>query len=110
MNNLFFLPITLALGVLLGNIYFQGLWMTVQQLPTAENPILLTLGSFFGRLAIAIAGFALVVMLTKENAIWHLSVCVGAFMLVRNHLVRKFQPEIPVRNFIQDPIESGNER
>ncbi len=94
MNNLFFLPITLALGILLGNIYFQGLWMTVQQLPNAENPILLTLGSFFGRLAIAIAGFALVVMLTKENAIWHLFICVGAFMLVRNHLVHKFQPEI----------------
>ncbi|MGQ4650611.1 N-ATPase subunit AtpR [Lyngbya aestuarii] len=94
MNNLFFLPITLALGVLLGNIYFRGLWMTVQQLPTAENPILLTFGSFFGRLAIAIAGFALLVMLTKENAIWHLFVCVSTFMLVRNHLVRKVQPKI----------------
>jgi len=94
MNNLFFLPITLALGFLLGNIYFQGLWMTVQQLPNADTPILLTLGNFFGRLAIAITGFTLIIMLTKENVIWHLFVCVGAFMLVRNHLVHKFQPEI----------------
>ncbi|WP_373536808.1 ATP synthase subunit I [Microcoleus sp.] len=94
MNNLFFLPITLALGVLLGNIYFRGLWMTVQQLPNAENPILLTFGSFFGRLAIAIAGFSLLVMLTKENAIWHLFVCVSAFMWVRNDLVRKVQPKV----------------
>lgn len=95
MNNLFFLPITLALGFLLGNIYFQGLWMTVQQLPNADNPILLTLGSFLGRLAIAIAGFALIVFLAKENAIWHLFVCVVAFMWVRNDLVRKVQPQVP---------------
>lgn len=95
MNNLFFLPISLALGVLLGNIYFRGLWLTVQQLPNAENPILLTLGSFFGRLAIAIAGFVLIVLLTKENAIWHLFVCVVAFMWVRNDLVRRVQPKVP---------------
>jgi F1F0 ATPase subunit 2 len=95
MNNLLFLPITLMLGVLLGNIYFRGLWMTVQQLPTTENPILLTFGSFLGRLAIAIAGFVLVVMVTKEHAIWHLFVCVGAFMGVRNYLVRKVQPTVP---------------
>ncbi len=69
--------------------------MTVQQLSNAENPILLTLSSFFGRLAIAIAGFALVVRLTEENAIWHLFVCVSAFMWVRNHLVRKVQTKIP---------------
>ncbi|WP_442944598.1 N-ATPase subunit AtpR [Nostoc sp.] len=50
MNSLLFLPVTLVLG----NLYFRGLWMTVQKLPTAESPILLTLGSFFGRLAIAI--------------------------------------------------------
>ncbi|OIP74702.1 MAG: hypothetical protein AUK48_09090 [Oscillatoriales cyanobacterium CG2_30_44_21] len=92
MNYLFFLLISLALGVLLGNIYFQGLWMTVQQLPNAENPILLTYGSFFGRLAIAIAGFALIIMLTKENAIWYLFICTGAFMWVRNRLIHKIQP------------------
>jgi len=95
MNNLFFLPISLGLGILLGNIYFRGLWLTVQQLPNAENPILLTLGSFFGRLAIAITGFALIVLLTKENAIWHLFICVVAFMWVRNNLVHKVQPQVP---------------
>lgn len=92
MNNLFFLLITLALGVLLGNIHFQGLWMTVQQLPNAENPILLTFASFFGRLAIAIGGFALVITLTKENAIWHLFICISAFIWVRNRLIHKIQP------------------
>jgi hypothetical protein len=41
--------------------------MMVQQLPNAENLILLTLGGFFGRLTIAIVGFALIVRLTEEN-------------------------------------------
>jgi F1F0 ATPase subunit 2 len=98
MNDLLFLPITLASGVLLGHIYFRGLWMTVQRLPTAENPILLTLGSFLGRLAIAIAGFALLVLLTQENSIWHLFVCVSAFIWVRNDLVRKVQTKIPAKS------------
>lgn len=97
MNNLFFLPITLALGILLGTLYFRGLWMTVQKLPTAESPILLTLGSFFGRLAIAIAGFALVLAIAQENAPWHLLGCLGAFIWVRNRTIEKLQQKSPRR-------------
>lgn len=94
MNNLFFLPITLALGILLGNLYFRGLWMTVEKLPTAQNPILLTLGSFFVRLAIAIAGFVLVLALAKDYALWHLLVCVGAFIWVRNRIIHTVQQKL----------------
>ncbi|MEA5549608.1 ATP synthase subunit I [Anabaena cylindrica UHCC 0172] len=89
MNSLFFLPVTLVLGILLGNLYFRSLWMTVQKLPTAESPILLTLGSFFGRFAIAISSFAFVLVITQENAIWHLLVCLGGFIWVRNRTIEK---------------------
>ncbi|MCW5317219.1 MULTISPECIES: ATP synthase subunit I [unclassified Nostoc] len=87
MNSLFFLPVTLLLGILLGNLYFRGLWTTVQKLSTTQNPILLTLGSFFGRLAIALAGFAFVLAIAQENALWHLIVCLGAFIWVRNRII-----------------------
>lgn len=97
MNSLLFLPVTLVLGILLGNLYFRGLWMTVQKLPTAESPILLTLGSFFGRLAIAITGFALVLAIAQENALWHLIVCLGAFIWVRNRTIEKLQQKWPRR-------------
>ncbi|MHC5894985.1 N-ATPase subunit AtpR [Nostoc sp.] len=97
MNSLLFLPITLVLGVLLGNLYFRSLWMTVQKLPTAQNPILLTLGSFFGRLAIAITGFAFVLAIAQESALWHLLVCLGAFIWVRNRTIEKLQPKWPRR-------------
>ncbi len=97
MNSLFLLPITFALGVLLGNLYFRGLWMTVQQLPTTENPIVLTLGSFLVRLAIAIAGFGLVLAIAKEYPLWHLAICVGAFIWVRNRIIHKIQQKLPRR-------------
>jgi F1F0 ATPase subunit 2 len=97
MNSLLFLPVTLALGILVGNLYFRGLWMTVQKLPTAQSPILLTLGSFFGRLAIAITGFALVLAIAQEQALWHLLVCLGAFIWVRNRTIEKLQPKWPRR-------------
>jgi len=97
MNSLFFLPVTLVLGILLGNLYFRGLWMTVQKLPKAQSPILLTLGSFFGRLAIAIAGFALVLEIAQENALWHLLVFLGAFIWIRNRIIEKLQQKWPRR-------------
>ncbi|PAX51947.1 ATP synthase subunit I [Brunnivagina elsteri] len=87
MNSLFFLPVSLLLGILLGNFYFRGLWTTVRKLPTTQNPILLTLGSFFGRSLIAIAGFAFVLAIAQENAAWHLLVCLGAFIWVRNRII-----------------------
>lgn len=91
MSSLYFLPITLALGVLLGNIYFRGLWVTVQKLPVAQKPILLVLGSFFGRLGIALSGFTLVLVITQEEAPWHLVVCLGAFIWIRNRIIEKMQ-------------------
>ncbi|MEH2055673.1 MAG: ATP synthase subunit I [Nostoc sp.] len=97
MNSLLFLPVTLVLGILVGNLYFRGLWMTVQKLPTAESPILLTLGSFFGRLAIAITTFAFVLAIAQEQALWHLLVCLGAFIWVRNRTIEKLQPKWPRR-------------
>ena len=97
MNSLFFLPVTFILGILLGNLYFRGLWITVQKLPTAQNPILLTFGSFFGQLPIAIAGFALVLAIAQEYAIWHLLVGVGAFIWVRNRMINKLQQKLPRR-------------
>ena len=97
MNSLFFLPITLTLGILLGKLYFRGLWLTVKQLPTAQNPMLLTLGSFFGRLAIAIAGFAFVLAIAQENALWHVLVSLGAFIGVRNRTIATLQQKLPGR-------------
>ena len=49
-QNYIFAPlgmfITFVIGMNLGGIYFGGLWLTVQHLPQARFPALLTLGQF----------------------------------------------------------------
>lgn len=52
--------ICLMMGIGLGVFYFGGLWVTVKILPGAQSPALLALGSFFGRTAVVISGFYLV--------------------------------------------------
>jgi F1F0 ATPase subunit 2 len=54
------LSICLMVGIGLGIFYFGGLWVTVKRLPGAQSPALLALGSFFGRMAVVLAGFYLV--------------------------------------------------
>ena len=50
----------LAAGIVLGLFYFGGLWWTTRRLLTASNPILLSLGSFFIRTTMVLAGLYLV--------------------------------------------------
>ena len=54
------LSLLLALigGVLLGAIFFGGLWWTVRKGVSSEQPVLWFLGSLLLRTGIALAGFA----------------------------------------------------
>jgi F1F0 ATPase subunit 2 len=44
-------------GLLLGTIFFGGLWFTVKKLTTSKIPALLVLSSFFFRISITLLGF-----------------------------------------------------
>jgi F1F0 ATPase subunit 2 len=44
-------------GIVLGTLFFVGLWWTVRQSNTAKNPAVLMLGSLIVRMAIVLAGF-----------------------------------------------------
>lgn len=48
-----------AVGCLMGWLYFRGLWETLQRLPRQRHPALWMLGSLLLRMAIVLAGFAL---------------------------------------------------
>ena len=52
-------PLSLALmaGLLLGVMFFGGLWWTVQKGVSAKNPALWFFGSLLLRMSIALAGF-----------------------------------------------------
>jgi F1F0 ATPase subunit 2 len=94
MISLFFLPLTLILGALLGIIYFGGLWITVRRLPKVRAPIFLAIGSLIGRLAIVLSGFSVLLFCAKDYAPLHLVACLVMFFWVRNRTIEIHQPRL----------------
>jgi F1F0 ATPase subunit 2 len=57
MNNIIQLLMTFFAGVMLGTIFYGGLWWTVQKGAVSKNPALWFLGSFLLRTGITLTGF-----------------------------------------------------
>ena len=57
MNETFSLVMALLAGVLLGTIFFGGLWWTIQKGKDSKRPELLFLSSLLLRISITLAGF-----------------------------------------------------
>jgi F1F0 ATPase subunit 2 len=56
-------------GIAIGVFFYGGLWFTVRHLVTTRHPVWLTLASFWGRTAVTLAAFLLVVNGRWENAL-----------------------------------------
>ena len=50
-------------GLLLGTVFFGGLWLTTQRIKRMHNVVGLVLGSFVGRSVITVVGFIIVIRL-----------------------------------------------
>ena len=87
-NDLLHLTIAFGAGIILGAFYFYGLWLTVQRLPSARRPVIMSLSSFFGRLAVVLVGFYFVTAGQWERLV----VCLVGFLTTRVVLVRVFGP------------------
>ncbi len=84
MNNFLILALALGAGILLGAIFFGGLWWTVRKGVAAKNPALWFLGSMLLRMAIVLAGFYFV---GRGN--WQrLVVCLLGFIIARFIVMR----------------------
>ena len=57
MNEISNMVLPLIVGLLLGVLFFCGLWFTVKKLITSKTPALWMLGSFVFRIGIVLAGF-----------------------------------------------------
>lgn len=92
MNNGVLLPVAIGAGigwgVLLGLLYFGGLWMTVRRLPTTRHPIQLSIGSLILRLGLCLAGFTLLLGMLPSSPLPLLS-GVAAFFWTRNRMVQR---------------------
>jgi F1F0 ATPase subunit 2 len=74
-------------GTILGGFFFGSLWYTVRQLPTTGWPVRLVVGSYVGRMAIALLGFYLIMQGDWQRAIAGLL----GFIAARYGLIRQFQ-------------------
>ena len=84
MNETLNLALALVTGVLLGAIYFGGLWWTVHKGLSSNQPVLWFLGSLLLRTGIALAGFAFF-----ARGHWQrLLACLLGFVMARHIVTR----------------------
>jgi F1F0 ATPase subunit 2 len=79
MNETLSLVLALVAGVLLGAMFFGGLWWTVQKGVSSKQPALWFFGSLLLRMSIALAGFYFV-----SGGHWErLLLCLLGFVIAR---------------------------
>ena len=79
MNEVLMLTLALAAGMLLGTIFFGGLWWTVRKGVSSEQPAFWFFGSLVLRMGIALAGFYFV-----SGGEWkRLVLCLLGFIVAR---------------------------
>ena len=79
MNETLSLVLALVTGVLLGAVFFGGLWWTVQKGVSSKRPALWFFGSLLLRTSIALAGFYFIARGHWER----LLVCLLGFVMAR---------------------------
>jgi len=78
-NNILYMAFAFIVGMLLGTIFFGGLWLTIKNTATSKVPGLLFFGSFVLRIAIALFGFYYV-----SHGNWQrLLTCLVGFIVAR---------------------------
>ena len=82
------LLLSFLVGSVMGVFYFGGLWYTVRQLPGANRPALLLIGSFALRLGLLLTA---VYLLASAHWSYLLSALVGV-LLARTLLIRRWGP------------------
>jgi|SRR5271165_1718924 len=87
MNEVLLLALSLSAGMLLGTIFFGGLWWTVRKGVSSEQPALWFFGSLFLRMSIVLAGFYFV-----SGGHWErLLLCLAGFVIARLTVTRLTQ-------------------
>ena len=88
MNETLTLVLALVTGVLLGVMFFGGLWWTVRKGVSSERPALWFLGSLLLRTIITLTGFYFVARGDWQS----LLVCLLGFVIARPVVARLTQP------------------
>ena len=79
MNEIVYMILAFIGGLLLGTLFFGGLWFTVRKLVISKIPALWFLGSFILRVSITLIGFYYI-----STGSWQrLLICVAGFIIAR---------------------------
>jgi len=103
MNDILALAVAFFAGVLLGALFFGGLWWTVQKGVRSERPALWFLGSLLLRIGMILAGFCFV-----SQGHWsRLVVCLLGFLIARVIVVKRLtrtppEEQTPMKKEITD--------
>jgi F1F0 ATPase subunit 2 len=79
------LLVPLGSGVVLGLLYFGGLWITTRRLPRWKAPAAPLVGSFLLRSALCVAGFVLV----SDGSAGRAGLCLVGFLVGRGLWIRR---------------------
>ncbi len=79
MNEVLFMILAFIMGLILGALFFGGLWFTVKKTITAKIPAIWAIGSFFLRVSVVLIGFYFV----SDGSWQRLLICLVGFILAR---------------------------
>ena len=79
MNEILYSILTFITGLLLGTLFFGGLWFTVKKAVTSKKPALWFVGSFLFRTGITLIGF----YYTSLGNWQRLLICMLGFIVAR---------------------------
>jgi F1F0 ATPase subunit 2 len=98
MSDILSLLLPFVAGVLLGAVFFGGLWWTVQKAVPSKQPALWFLGSQLLRTSIALAGFYWIASSHWER----LMMCLLGFVVARQMVMRLTQTTETYVNSVQE--------
>ncbi len=84
MNDILATSAAVIGGILIGILFFGGLWLTVKKALTAKRPILWLLGSLILRVSLTLAGF----YYFSQGNLFELIMCLLGFIIARYALQR----------------------
>jgi F1F0 ATPase subunit 2 len=88
MNESIYMVLAFIAGIILGLLFFGGLWLTVKKIVTAKKPALLFLGSLFFRVSITLIGFYYISLGNWQR----LLICLVGFIAARYIIIHLTKP------------------
>ena len=103
MSEVLYMILSFIAGLLLGTLFFGGLWFTVKKIVNAKVPALWVISSFVFRVGIVLVGFYYVSLGNWQG----LMICLLGFIIARFVVVHFTKPKSEVQ--IQFKKEDGYE-